>query len=168
MWPAPEPLFPLVVGVVGWLWGSFLNQLADRTPRRPVASQAGEPGDAGARRPGLFSPLRSICLACRASIPWYDNVPILSYLVLRGRCRRCGASIGARTLVVEAATPAGFVGLLLLAPGPLGLGPAFPWGYLGFSWAVVAVVLVWERRRISPGFLLLGVCCGAGTLLASG
>lgn len=166
MWPAPEGAFvPVVVGLIGWLWGSFLNQLADRTP--PRHPPAGPPGAATAQ-PGLFRPLRSICFACRAAIPWYDNVPVVSYLVLRGRCRACGTPIGWRTLWVELATPAGFLVLWWLAPGRRGWGAASPWGYLALSWVLVAAVLLLERRRMGVGFLAVGAACAAGLLLAWG
>jgi leader peptidase (prepilin peptidase)/N-methyltransferase len=46
----------------------------------------------------------SHCFACQAPVKWYDNIPILSYIVLRGRCRHCGASYSPRYMLVEAAT----------------------------------------------------------------
>ena len=67
--------------------GSFLNVVAARVPlRRSLA------------RPG------SSCVSCGAAIAWHDNVPILSYLLLRGRCRHCGERIGLRYLLVELLT----------------------------------------------------------------
>lgn len=67
--------------------GSFLNVVAARVPlRRSIVS----PGSA--------------CMTCRAAISWYDNVPVLSWLILRGRCRNCGASISWRYPAVEATT----------------------------------------------------------------
>lgn len=67
--------------------GSFLNVVAARVPlRRSLA------------RPG------SSCVSCGAAIAWHDNVPILSYLLLRGRCRHCGERIGVRYLLVELLT----------------------------------------------------------------
>jgi leader peptidase (prepilin peptidase)/N-methyltransferase len=53
----------------------------------------------------------SRCPACRTPIAWYDNIPVLSWILLRGRCRRCGTAIAARYPFVEAATG----GLALLA-----------------------------------------------------
>jgi len=67
--------------------GSFLNVVAARVPlRRSIVS----PGSA--------------CLACSEPIAWYDNVPVVSWLALRGRCRRCGVPISWRYPAVELAT----------------------------------------------------------------
>src|SRR5829696_8562370 len=67
--------------------GSFLNVVAARLPERR----------------SLLHP-RSACNACGTEIAWYDNVPLLSYAVLRGRCRSCGARISWRYPAVELAT----------------------------------------------------------------
>lgn len=156
-------MLPALVGAFGWLWGSFLNQLVDRTPLRPGApgpTTAGEPPE---RRQTFLRPLRSICFSCRAPIPWWENLPVFSYLALRGRCRCCQAPIGFRTLLMESAAPLAFLALLLLAPGRTGLGAALPWGYLLLSWGLVVAPLLWERREISwwllagGGLSLLGV-----------
>ena len=79
------------VVLLGLLWGSFANVCIYRLP-------------AGA---SVVSP-GSHCFACQAPVRWYDNVPILSWLWLRGRCRACGAAFSARYLVVEATTGALF------------------------------------------------------------
>lgn len=72
------------VGVVGAVVGSFLNVVIARLP-------AGE---------SLMRP-RSRCPRCQAMIHWYDNVPVVSWLVLRARCRACGAPISVRYPLVE-------------------------------------------------------------------
>lgn len=71
----------------GSLFGSFLNVVAYRLPR----------GESVVRP-------RSRCISCGATIRSYDNVPVLSWLLLRGRCRVCGTAISARYPTVEAAT----------------------------------------------------------------
>ena len=97
MWPRVDPLVSLLaVTAVGWLWGSFLNQVIDRTPRRRR-----EQGSAAPRPVGLLRPVRSLCLHCAATLPWHDNIPIASYLWLRGRCRFCATPIGRRTLLID-------------------------------------------------------------------
>jgi leader peptidase (prepilin peptidase) / N-methyltransferase len=77
----------VLAGICGLLVGSFLNVVAWRLPR-------GE---------SLVRP-RSRCPGCGAPIRPYDNVPVLSWLLLRGRCRDCGASISPRYPLVELAT----------------------------------------------------------------
>ena len=77
--------------LLGLLWGSFANVCIYRWPAgRSVVA------------PG------SHCMACQAPIRWYDNVPLVSWLWLRGRCRACGAAFSARYLIVEAVTGALF------------------------------------------------------------
>jgi leader peptidase (prepilin peptidase)/N-methyltransferase len=72
------------VAVVGAVVGSFLNVVIARVP-------AGE---------SIVRP-RSRCPRCGAPIAWYDNVPVLSWILLRGRCRRCGGPISPRYVLVE-------------------------------------------------------------------
>ncbi len=81
----------LVVGVLGTLIGSFLNVVVYRVP-------AGR---------SIVSP-PSACGNCGHSVRAYDNIPLLSWLLLRGRCRDCGARISARYPLVELGTAALF------------------------------------------------------------
>lgn len=77
----------ILAGLFGLLIGSFLNVCIYRWPR-----------DLSVVRP------RSACVECEQPIAWYDNVPVLSYLLLRGHCRRCGAPIHWRYPLVELIT----------------------------------------------------------------
>lgn len=77
----------MIAGLFGLLIGSFLNVCIYRWPR-----------DLSVVRP------RSACIVCEKPIAWYDNVPVLSYLMLRARCRQCGARIHWRYPVVELIT----------------------------------------------------------------
>jgi leader peptidase (prepilin peptidase)/N-methyltransferase len=77
----------MLAAVVGAIFGSFLNVVAYRLPRGESLS-----------RP------RSRCPQCETQIQAYDNVPVLSWLALRGRCRSCRAPISARYPLVEAVT----------------------------------------------------------------
>lgn len=89
---APPELIA-VAAAYGLVLGSFLNVVVHRVPRQM----------------SVLAP-RSHCPACGALIRWFDNVPVLSWLWLRGKCRRCGARISVRYPLVELAT-----GLLLAA-----------------------------------------------------
>lgn len=77
----------IFAGVLGGVIGSFLNVCIYRWP----AEQS------------VVAP-RSRCGSCGATVAWYDNVPVLSWLLLRGRCRRCGAAISVQYPLVELAT----------------------------------------------------------------
>jgi leader peptidase (prepilin peptidase)/N-methyltransferase len=77
----------VLAGVLGLLLGSFLNVCTLRWPT-----------DASVVRPP------SHCPACGYTIRWYDNVPVVSYLILRGRCRACGVFISPQYPLVELAT----------------------------------------------------------------
>jgi len=85
-----SPFGVVVAAIWGALWGSFLNVVIERLPR-------GE----SLLRPG------SHCMSCGEAVRIYDNVPILSYLLLRGRCRHCSTGYSPRYLLVE------LLGLLL-------------------------------------------------------
>ncbi|MEO5770138.1 MAG: prepilin peptidase [Polyangia bacterium] len=81
------PVAVACAAVWGAVWGSFFNVVIGRVPR----------GESIVHPP-------SRCLSCQSPVRAWDNVPVLSYLWLRGRCRRCGASISARYPLVEALT----------------------------------------------------------------
>src|SRR2546429_638148 len=91
--------------LLGALWGSFANVCIARIP---LGQSVVRPG--------------SHCFACQAPVRWYDNLPIVSWIVLRGKCRACGAAFSARYMLVEAATALLFVAsyhyaVALYAPG---------------------------------------------------
>jgi len=86
-----DPAGAVVAALFGAAIGSFLNVCIHRLP-------LGQ---------SIVRP-RSACPSCRAELSWSDNVPLVSYLLLRGRCRRCGAPISARYPIVEALTAALF------------------------------------------------------------
>jgi leader peptidase (prepilin peptidase) / N-methyltransferase len=113
--------------------GSFLNVVAARVPlRRSVAGG------------------RSACMSCQTEIAWYDNVPLLSYALLRGRCRSCGERIGARYLAVELVTA------LLVAACVLRFGATWDAAIGAFSCAVlVALSAIDLEHRIVPNRIVL-------------
>jgi len=94
---ASSPAAYLFVVVLGLLWGSFANVCIYRWP-----PSAEFPRGRSVVAPG------SHCFACGAPIKWYDNVPLLAWLWLRGKCRACRAAFSSRYLIVEAVTGALF------------------------------------------------------------
>jgi leader peptidase (prepilin peptidase)/N-methyltransferase len=125
--------FAAVVLAPGLAVGSFLNVVAARLPlKRSIVS----PGSA--------------CPSCETSIAWYDNIPLVSYAVLRGRCRHCGVSISWRYPAVEAATA------VLIACCALKFG--FSWDFLvaaAFCAVLVAISATDLERRIIPNRIVL-------------
>jgi leader peptidase (prepilin peptidase)/N-methyltransferase len=83
-----------IAAILGLLVGSFANVCVHRIPRRQSVSFPG-----------------SHCPACGHAIAWYDNIPLLSYLMLGGRCRHCGVSIAWRYPLLEALMGASWAGL---------------------------------------------------------
>jgi leader peptidase (prepilin peptidase) / N-methyltransferase len=146
---AVELLFGLFVFAFGAILGSFANVCIHRLPR----------GESVVHPP-------SRCPACGERIAFYDNVPILSFLLLRGRCRRCQARISWRYPVVEAC-----VAFLLLAVA-LRWGPT-PAAVAGGLLAAVSVILIWTdlESRVLPDEITIGtlvlavVLSGVRTLL---
>jgi leader peptidase (prepilin peptidase) / N-methyltransferase len=85
----------LIAVVFGLAVGSFANVVIYRSPRDGLSS---------------FRPARSFCPACRRQIAWHDNLPVLSWLLLRARCRGCAGRISARYPGVELLVGALFAG----------------------------------------------------------
>ena len=142
-------------GVFGLLVGSFLNVVIYRLPKMlerqwaaECADLAGKPAEE-AEPFNLVTP-RSRCRQCGHMIRWYENVPVLSYLALRGKCSVCGTGIGARYPLVELATGA----LFFFAVWRLGVTPAgIAW--CGFSAALVALALIdWDTTLLPDDITL--------------
>ena len=87
----------IVAFIAGLGIGSFLNVCVYRLPRDLSVAK----------------PARSFCPECEKTIAWYDNIPLLSFLILRGRCRQCSARISWRYPILELAT--GIVFLLCVS-----------------------------------------------------
>jgi leader peptidase (prepilin peptidase)/N-methyltransferase len=117
----------------GLALGSFLNVVAARVPlRRSIV------------RPG------SACPSCDRALAWYDNVPLFSYAILRGRCRHCRERIGLRYPAVELATALLVVGCLLaFGPTPRAAVAAF------FCAVLVAVSATDLEHRIVPNRIVV-------------
>jgi leader peptidase (prepilin peptidase) / N-methyltransferase len=126
----------------GLALGSFLNVVAARLPlKRSIVS----PGSA--------------CMSCEQPVAWYDNVPLVSWAVLRGRCRSCAASISARYPAVELLTA------LLIAGCVLAFGATLEALVASFFCALLVAVSATDlEHRIIPNRLVVP---GAAIVLAA-
>ncbi|MDP8256048.1 MAG: prepilin peptidase [Candidatus Alcyoniella australis] len=146
----PILLIAIFALAFGSIVGSFLNVVIYRVPREESIVFPG-----------------SHCTSCGEHIAWYDNVPILSYLLLRGRCRHCGAHYSARYLLVEALSGAAAV-LLVLVPvlGDYFWRPAVNLPFFAFIAALIVVAFIDIDFKIIPDRISLpGIPLG---LLVSG
>ncbi len=126
-----------VFGILGLLIGSFLNVVIYRVPKMLESEWAANCADLEGKLPTdppAFNLMRppSSCPVCRHRIRWYENIPVVSYLALRGRCSNCKTSISVRYPAVELAT----AGLFVLVAMHHGVTPT------GLAWATFASLLV--------------------------
>ena len=119
----------LIVVVFGLALGSFLNVCIDRLP-------AGQ---------SILRP-RSHCPACKTTLAARDMVPVLSYLLLRGRCRYCSAPIPKRVLLVEAGT-----GLLFLLAWSLYVASLHFLLAVLIASTLIPVIVIGLERRLQKG-----------------
>ena len=132
LWGLPPAFFVAGVGVVGAVMGSFLNVVIHRVPREEsIAFPA------------------SHCTSCGTAIRPYDNIPVVSWAVLRGRCRSCRAPISARYPAVELLTAVLFALTFVLRSG---LTAALPFD-LAFVAAVVALIFIDAEHMILPNVI---------------
>jgi leader peptidase (prepilin peptidase)/N-methyltransferase len=128
-------LIAVLAFLAGLLIGSFLNVCIYRLPRDL----------------SVITPARSYCPWCEKTIAAYDNIPVLSYILLGGKCRYCKARIPARYPVVELATGSAFA----LCFGALGLSLAAV-KYAMFSAIMITLVASDLEERILPDEFTLG------------
>lgn len=142
--------FSTVVFIFGLIIGSFLNCLIWRLYKDETLGG------------------RSYCPQCRATIVWYDNIPVWSWLILGGRCRQCHKNISVQYPLVELIT----AGLFLLTFWAAQLSPNFSWLLLrdwfliitlvvvfvyDFRWQLVPMVVVWPMMVL---ILILNLILG--------
>ena len=147
-------IFQLCAFVVGLLFGSFLNVCISRLPRRESVV-----------RP------RSRCPQCGAAIRWYDNIPLLSWILLRGQCRDCKDRISWRYPAVEVITALWFLGVVAHTSNDLfgffGSAPSFilfpsltiqaiSVTILGFL-LIGLMVMDWQTMLLPDSFTLGGI-----------
>jgi leader peptidase (prepilin peptidase)/N-methyltransferase len=138
--------FASLAFVGGMVTGSFVGVVAHRLPRGL----------------SIVGP-RSVCDSCGSQIAAYDNVPILSWLLLRGQCRDCHARIPARYPLVELAVGVAFAATAIVLrddPAQLALG-------LVFVAMLAAITLTDLERKIIPNGILLAGAIAAVVLVAA-
>lgn len=129
----------LCIGLLGLALGSFFNVVIHRVPERRSLV-----------RPG------SACPACGHPVRWYDNVPLLGFLLLRGRCRDCHAPISWRYPLVELLTALGFLALYWR----FGLTLDFGRYALLLGFLVPIAFIDWDRKLILNRLTLPGMAVG--------
>jgi leader peptidase (prepilin peptidase)/N-methyltransferase len=123
-----------ILFVAGLVAGSFVSVVAHRLPRKE----------------SIWGP-RSKCPGCGETIAAYDNIPLVSWLILRGRCRHCGAHISPRYPLVELALGILYVAVFLVLSddaAEVGLG-------LAFVTMLAAITLTDLEHRIIPNVVLI-------------
>jgi leader peptidase (prepilin peptidase)/N-methyltransferase len=154
--PGPDLLFVVLAGVMGLLIGSFLNVVAYRVPA------------------GISLLRESRCPNCDASVKPWQNVPIFSWLVLRGRCAACRRAISIRYPLVEAFTGVVFAGITWIcinAYFPIDRsGEAFSFflllaAYLYFASISIVLALIDLDTHRLPNVIVLPAYLVAGVIL---
>jgi len=140
-----EFLFSIFAFVLGAAVGSFLNVCIYRLPRDLSVNE----------------PRRSFCPACKKPIPWHQNLPLISWVILRGRCANCGSKIAFRYFAVELLTA-----LLFLA-----IWQGFSWPMAIAYWIFVSFLIVgtfvdFEHFIIPDRVTIGGIIAGLAISLA--
>lgn len=139
-------IVPVVSGLYGLIIGSFLNVVVHRVP---AGLSVNKP--------------RSRCPQCAASIAWYDNVPVVSWRALRGRCRGCSTQISSRYPAVELLTAVLF-GIVAWSVGWAWTLPAM----LVFTAVLVALSAIDVDTKTIPNKVLYPAWAISAVLLAGG
>ncbi|MEB3168011.1 MAG: prepilin peptidase [Cyanobium sp.] len=153
---ASQAPLALVLALLGACFGSFLNLVAWRLPRQ----------ESIVRPP-------SHCTHCGTRLSWHENLPLLGWFLLRGRCRHCLRPIASRYVLVEWLVAG--LGMLTLVARPAGLGPAADpllvvlAGWLLIGWLIPLVLIDLDQLWLPEPLCRWGLLCGlAVTALVGG
>jgi leader peptidase (prepilin peptidase)/N-methyltransferase len=150
-----RPYLCLAAALLGLCVGSFLNVVIHRLPKMMEARWRADCAELEGRELPPAEPYNlvrpnSSCPACGTGIRAWQNIPVVSWLLLRGKCAACGAPISARYPLVEAFT------------GIVSAGIAWHFGYswlmlaaLGFAWALVALTFIDFDTQLLPDDITL-------------
>jgi len=141
------PLLATSVALVGACVGSFLNVVAWRLPRQESLLWPG-----------------SHCPRCGTPLAWFENLPVLGWLLLRGRCRHCHQPISARYPLVESLCAGLWVAVLLARPQLMGMQPnpllLVAAGWILASWLLPMVLIDLDNLWLPEAMLRWGVVVG--------
>lgn len=161
-----QELDAILLGVLGLLIGSFLNVVIYRFPKMLERQWAAECAELAGRELPPNEPFnlmvpRSRCQKCGHQIGWHENIPVLSYLFLRGKCSVCGTPISLRYPLVELATGA----LFFFCAWKWGATPA-ALAWCAFAAAILALALIDWDTTLLPDDITLPLLWG-GLIAAS-
>ena len=153
MEPNLTMVLPIAAAILGACIGSFLNVVAWRLPRQE----------------SLVLP-PSHCPRCGTQLQWFENVPVVGWLLLRGHCRHCGALISPRYPLVELLSAGLWVAVTMAAPTAMGPGAAplalILAGWVLVSWLLPLVLIdldhLWLPEPLCRFGLVLGLLFTAG------
>lgn len=153
--PAAIPALPWLAALVGACVGSFLNVVVWRLPRQESLLHPG-----------------SHCPRCGTPLTWFENLPVLGWLWLLGRCRHCGAAIAPRYPLVELLTAGLWVAALAAQPGTMGAEPQ-PWllvlaGWLLLSWLIPLTLIDLDRLWLPESLCRIGLLLGLASTAVLG
>ena len=132
--------FSFIFAIVGLLFGSFINMLIYRLPLGI----------------SLINPKRSMCTSCNYTIKWYENIPVFSYIFLKGQCSNCKDKISILYPIVELLTS----GITVLLYLKLGLTTDFMITTLFFYILLVLSFIDFRYKAVPDYLLILALICG--------
>ncbi len=150
-----QPLFISTIAILGLLIGSFLNVVIYRLPimmEREWQSQCDELSGKPSQQNDIFtlSKPRSRCPNCNHAISMFENIPVISYLVLAGKCKECKTAIPKRYPIIEMLT-----GIL---SGVIAYYFGFEWACLGallLTWSLIALTFIDVDHQLLPDSITL-------------
>ncbi len=132
-------IFTIAAGIFGLLFGSFLNVVIHRMPRNESMVRG-----------------RSMCPQCKKTIAWYDNIPLLSWIVLIGKCRACGWKIPIRYPLVELLTGLSAAGAMWAS----GVTLTTLWVFAFLAIMIAITFIDWEHQIIPDPLSIGGTILG--------
>lgn len=136
-------LYWIILSLTALIIGSFLNVVIHRLPQMMAAESC--------EQFNLCLP-RSHCPSCKQTIPFWHNIPLLSFIVLKGRCALCSARISHQYLVVELST----LLFSLFAASHFGFGVSLCFSLL-FMWFIICLFVIDLKHQLLPDSLTLGL-----------